>query len=283
MEYWDDYEVLRIETPEQLELRLPLAGFGPRFVAAAIDYMIVFAGTGILVFIELVALGAWLGISSGASGTEPPESMIILMVMIIMLTALLPQVFYFAIFEQTWQGQTPGKRVAGIRVIRRGGGRLVFRDVLIRSLLRIIDLLPNMGFVAWVSFFYTRYQQRLGDLAADTVVVREFSSKQPFIWAAAAPDSGGPPSPGRLTNKLVYAIGSYLSRTRELQPEFRERLSRVLINQLGYGSEGMSLAQREGYLATIMAQAMGMPAPGQQQGRPGNTGGGPLGGQHVGI
>ncbi len=282
LEYWDDYEVLRIETPEQLELRLPLAGFGPRFLAAGIDYMIVFAGTGVLLFIEMMLMGFWIAGSATASQTEPPTSLIILMMLVIILTALLPQVFYFAIFESIWQGQTPGKRVAGIRVIRRGGGRLVFRDVLIRNLLRIIDLLPNLGFVAWVSFFATRNQQRLGDLAADTVVVREFSSKQPFIWAAAAPDTGGPSQPGRLSNKLVYAIGSYLSRLRELSPEARERLSRVLINQLGYGTDGMSLTQREGYLSTVMAQAMGMQVP-QQQARPRDPDGGALGGQHVGI
>lgn len=304
MEYWDDYEVLRIETPEQLELRLPLAGFGPRFLAAALDYLILGVGSGVLIFIEIMiiaGIAAASGASSGGAGPSETyiESIMLLMAVLVILTALLPQVFYFAVFEAIWQGQTPGKRATGLRVIRRGGGRLLFRDNIIRNLLRVVDLLPSMGFVAWVSFFATRYQQRLGDLAADTVVVREFTSRQPFVWAAAdnAPQ-GQSSQPGRLTGTLVQAIGSYLGRMRELSPETRERLSRSLINQLGYGTEGLGLTDRENYLATIMAQAMGVqgqPAPaqtgrGQQTpvssrslGEPLDRSGGPLGGGHIGI
>jgi hypothetical protein len=178
----------------------------------------------------------------------------VIFVVALILIAMLSPVFYFVLFEHLWNGQTPGKRWMGIRVVRRGGLPLEFSHVLIRNLLRIIDSLPSNMMAGLVCFFATRYQQRLGDLAADTVVIREFAQgKQPFIWTGT-PEALAlrPAAPGALTQALAYAAGNYLTRAAGLQQHTRLEISNELIRRLGYSAATLSLREREDYLASLL-------------------------------
>jgi uncharacterized RDD family membrane protein YckC len=254
MEFWEDYETLRIETPEGLDLFLPLAGFGPRFLAFFIDMIGVSIAQVILIAIGIgIAVGAQLG---AASGPDDVGLLMIIILAVLLIVFLLAPVFYFMLFESLWSGQTPGKRLAGIRVIRRGGFPVGRREVLLRNLLRIIDMLPSNWIVGLVSFFATQNQQRVGDVAADTVVVREFSGRRPVTSPMAydgnVADLHQPAH--ALSPQLAYAIGSYLQRLGELSPPTREQLSLRCIEALGYTGSHLSLEQREGYLASIMRQ-----------------------------
>ena len=80
---------------------------------------------------------------------------------------------YFIFFELTWNGQTPGKRAAGVRVLTSRGEPVTLVHTLVRNVLRIVDALPSFYMVGVISILVTRRSQRLGDLAAGTVVVRE--------------------------------------------------------------------------------------------------------------
>jgi uncharacterized RDD family membrane protein YckC len=246
-EYWEDYEVLTVETPENLELRLPLAGFGPRFLAAFVDYMIEAVAIMILVVIGIViSFSAFSG-----AGADPTDSAMLFLVLAIAVY-IGATLGYFVLFEWLWNGQTPGKRIAGIRVVRRGGLPLSFREVLLRNLFRLLDMLPSNGFTGLVSFFATKHQQRLGDLVADTVVIREFASQTPYPWVGTLPNESASGTGQGLSLQLSYVIGSYLARTYALPVEARIEITDTVIRRLGYRADELSLAEREAYLAHVL-------------------------------
>lgn len=247
-EFWEDYEVLTVETPENLELRLPLAGFGPRLLALFIDSLISGLVMVLLLVIAIVLLSASL--FSGPSA-NPMEAMMTLMIVFAAIY-LACTLGYFLGFEWAWNGQTPGKRMAGIRVVRRGGLPLTFKGVLLRNLFRILDMLPSNGFIGLVSFFASRHQQRLGDLVADTVVVREFTARTPYPWVGGAADGPGAGMQG-LTPQMNYVISSYLARAFALPVETRLSVTDAVIRRLGYSAAPLSLAEREAYLAQVLA------------------------------
>jgi uncharacterized RDD family membrane protein YckC len=250
-DFLEDYEVLTVETPENLELRLPLAGFGPRFLAQLVDNVIL-GVVGTVVFIAAIASSA---VYVPASGSE--EALLVPIIIMILLL-LFVTVGYYALFESLWNGQTPGKRLTGIRVVRRGGLPLTFREVALRNLIRLVDWLPSYGFAGLVSFFATRNQQRLGDLAADTVVIREFSTYLPHSWLADDSRSalGGPAPAGYATSmlspRMAYVLHSYLSRATLLSVGERLELTERMIGALGYSGAALSLREREDYLAAIL-------------------------------
>jgi uncharacterized RDD family membrane protein YckC len=259
MEFWEDFETLRIETPEGLDLFLPLAGFGPRFLAFLIDSLIIGVAQALLIFI-LIMTSVFGAVGMGSSGSSPDFAwLFILMLVLFLLVALLAPILYFAIFETIWAGQTPGKRTAGIRVIRRGGYPAGRREIFTRNVMRIVDMLPSNWMVGVVSFFATHNQQRVGDLVADTVVVREFAGRQPLSQSTPSFEKlyGGSTAaaPGTLTPALSYIIGSYIQRAHELDVYAREHLTLRCIEALGYNGQHLSLTQRESYLASVIQSA----------------------------
>jgi uncharacterized RDD family membrane protein YckC len=88
---------------------------------------------------------------------------------------------YFTLFEAFWNGRTPGKRIAGIRVIQRSGRPIGFLESLARNLVRYVDQIPFFYAVGVIVMFITRQHQRLGDLAAGTLVVRD-GEPEPTPW-----------------------------------------------------------------------------------------------------
>lgn len=241
-EFWEDYEVLTVETPENIELKLPLAGFGPRFLALAVDSLL--QGV-VLVVVFLIAIAAAIG----SAPVDEGAAMLIVLVFVL-AGSVMALLGYYVVFEAIWNGQTPGKRLTGIRVVKRGGLPLTFTDSLLRNLLRLVDYFPSYGLVGLVSFFATRNQQRLGDLVADTVVVREFTRNVPYTWVEHHDFSGN--QAATLPPVLSYVIGSYLTRLPQLPVEERLQLTERIISTLGYESRRMSLKERDDYLASLL-------------------------------
>lgn len=244
-DFLEDFEVVTVETPENLELRLPLAGFGPRFLAQLVDSAIL----GLVSLIVIVAAIASAAVIIPNSG-EAEALLMPIVVMILLLIVV--NVGYFMLFEWLWNGQTVGKRLCGIRVVRRGGLPLTIREVLLRNLLRMVDNLPTNGFVGLVSFFASRYQQRLGDLVADTVVVREFSSRAPYPWLGGGARNPLATSQSLLAPRMSYVIQSYFMRAQHLPVPVRLELTQRVIENLGYPAAAMSLREREDYLASLL-------------------------------
>src|ERR1041385_2669738 len=177
-------DTLVIETPERVPLHFALASIGNRFIACAIDHTIQ--------IVTLIIIGIFFAIVSDASSLgerlmSAPKWVIALLVVIqaIILDG------YFAVFEWIWRGQTPGKRWLKLRVIREDGRPISFFEAAVRNLLRVVDfLVPPFYSIGLISVFATERDQRVGDLVAGTVVVREREAEAPaFAEVFASPVS----------------------------------------------------------------------------------------------
>jgi uncharacterized RDD family membrane protein YckC len=164
---------LSIETPELVAIEMPLAGIGSRFIALLVDYLIWAAGMLVLIFFGSLILPA-LGVFSRLSEQWAVASVIFIVFLV--------QWGYFTLFEALWNGRTPGKRIARIRVIQRSGRAIGLFESMARNLLRYIDQIPfPLHAVGVVCMFVTRQHQRLGDLAAGTLVVRD-REEETSLW-----------------------------------------------------------------------------------------------------
>jgi uncharacterized RDD family membrane protein YckC len=152
---------LSIDTPENVLLEAELAGFGSRCIAALIDYLILIA---ILVAFFCLASRSLINLS-------PRDSSLAIGLFILVQFIIIS--FYHLIFEFLWNGQTPGKRRLGIRVVQTNGMPISARAILVRNFVRLFDFLPLAYGVGLLVMFATKNTQRLGDLAAGTIVVRE--------------------------------------------------------------------------------------------------------------
>jgi uncharacterized RDD family membrane protein YckC len=168
---------LNIETPEQVELRFPIAGIGSRFLAVLTDSLLKAAALGLLIFFYLLVSGSSM-ISIGASISNTRANWLIAGCFLFLFLA---QWAYYSLFEALWNGQTPGKRLLKIRVIKDSGRQITFFEALARNLLRIVDWFPTLYFVGVISMLCNREQKRLGDLVAGTIVVHERSDEQPLM------------------------------------------------------------------------------------------------------
>lgn len=157
-------EKLTIDTPEQIALEYLLASAGSRFLALAIDTLLQLAVGAVIGL--LVLFGVTLTFATGGDLSLWLQALAILLWFTIYYG-------YFAIFEALWNGQTPGKRVIGLRVITLSGRPITGFDAILRNLVRIVDQIPGIYAVGLVAVFVSAKNQRLGDLAAGTVVVHE--------------------------------------------------------------------------------------------------------------
>jgi uncharacterized RDD family membrane protein YckC len=177
-------EILVIETPERVPLHFALASIGNRFIACAIDHTIQ-----IVALIVLIVVFAIISdyANFGSRLTNAPKWLIALLVIVVFLLMS----GYFAIFEWLWHGQTPGKRWMKLRVIREDGRPISFFEAIVRNLLRDFDIMPFPFYsIGLISVFSTDRDQRVGDLVAGTVVVREREAEAPaFAEVFASPVS----------------------------------------------------------------------------------------------
>jgi uncharacterized RDD family membrane protein YckC len=174
-------ETLIIETPERVPLAFALASIGKRFLAVAIDHFIQYLS---------IILIAWFFVfisdasfqseeTAGELLSEMPKWTIAIMILILFL------VFsgYFILFEWLWDGQTPGKRLMKLRVIREDGRPITLWEAIARNLLRVFDAAPGFFLpvysVGLIVIFLSNRDQRTGDVFAGTVVIRERSDEAP--------------------------------------------------------------------------------------------------------
>jgi len=173
-------ETLVIETPERVPLAFALASIGNRFLAAAIDHFIQYVSIAIVVWLFLSAAG--FGEQAGMIEeirSEAPKWMIAVMIFILFLLFA----GYFIFFEWLWDGQTPGKRLLKLRVIREDGRPITLWEAIARNLLRVFDAIPGFLLpiysVGLIVIFLSNRDQRVGDIFAGTVVIRERTDEAP--------------------------------------------------------------------------------------------------------
>jgi uncharacterized RDD family membrane protein YckC len=156
---------LKIRTPEGVEFALPLAGPISRMLALVLDMLVVMT-IGYLAKQILAPLGFF--------GKDFSDAIRVVVYFAISL-------LYMMIAEWLWRGQTVGKRLLRLRVVDAGGLRLEPSQVIVRNLMRLIDALPALYLVGGIACLASRHRQRLGDLAAGTVVVRAPKLERPDL------------------------------------------------------------------------------------------------------
>ncbi len=221
---------LTIETPEQTALDFAVAGIGSRFLAIAYDAIIQFL-IGLI-----VGIGGFMALA-GISTVAPKAA--VWGGAVLMLFYFFLYFGYYAIFEILWNGQTPGKRKVGIRVIKDSGRPLTPAEAIGRNLMRIVDWLPFLYGVGMVSAFLTKGNKRLGDLVVGSLVVRETalaelkpvwqtapSTSAPVVW------SGGPLGADRLSAEEFALIESFLSRRSALDLGVRNQMSSAILRRI---------------------------------------------------
>ena len=253
-------EQVSVETPEQIDIAFQQAGIGSRFYAALID-------TAVLTLISLVGyyvnrrfiselgdiVGNWLGALGG-----------------VLVFALFWG--YYIAFEVTTNGQTLGKRALGLRVIKEGGYPIGFADAAIRNLVRIVDFLPFFYAVGLLCMVINRNWQRLGDLAAGTLVIKTARTELKLTGSQVGNASISIPprefvytawiQPALVTEREIQVIHEYLTRRTTLPGPRRLALARVIASPIvermgGTGFIGYDRFLEEVYLLKTSETAEG--------------------------
>ncbi len=243
-------------TPENVELRYEVAGIGSRLIAAMLDYLLISLAE-IMLLIGMAGLGPVVvatlrGLMDRATA-EAAGTWIMAGLVIVLFLAWWG---YFVIFELVWNGQTPGKRLAGLRVLRENGQPVGVVASLARNLLRAVDGFLFLGIIV---MFMDRSSRRLGDFAAGTMVVREPRrlSERAFtgitIPEVPAMVVQSLPNPGRLTRSHYALVRDYFGRRGRLRSDEAQRIARQLADELRrvLEAEGAQPADSEWFLATV--------------------------------
>lgn len=231
---------ISIPTPEGVALEMTLAGMGSRAVAGAID--LVFKG---------LLVGVILIVVLGLLGSRGP----IILVPAIGLTLLL----YDVCFETLRGGRTLGKSIGGLRVVRSSGGPVDLVASMIRNVMRLVDGIVLSYVPTIVSIAVTRRNQRPGDLAADTIVIRErraIDREQPrfgssALGAPAHAAAGASWDVSAVPAQDIATVRAFLERREGLAAPARERLAAQLEGALRPRVGGADVTDPERFLEIL--------------------------------
>jgi len=221
---------LQIDTPEQIALELPLAGIGSRFLGLVIDTLIQF----VLYIIAAFAVGFSAALA-GAVGIGRylrwiPVSWAPAIAILFMFSVYWG---YFAFFEMIWKGQTPGKRLAKIRVIKESGRPINAYEAIARNLLRAIDGLPGMYGVGIVCMMLNRQNRRLGDYVAGTVVVHDKRTEEVKPdWNTVMEPAAANPQLSFVTSEELVLIETYLHRRVDMDLILRDQVAYKIASRI---------------------------------------------------
>lgn len=245
MEYEDR---LRIATPEGVDVDVVVAGLGSRFIALLLDLVI-----------QTVVILA-LGLAFGVLGDLGAAAYAV--------TAFLVFFGYPVLFEVLAGGRTPGKRAVGLRVVTADGGPVGFVPSAVRNIVRLVDLLPSTYTVGMVAVLASSKHQRLGDLAAGTLVIRDrvaggvggsggaVGSPAGFQLASTVklpPEASGWDL-SAVTAADVAAVRAFLERRAQLPPPTRRQIGADLASRLAPRVLGPPLDQgSERFLELLVA------------------------------
>ena len=198
-------------TPEAVLLSVDAAGLGSRMIAVMIDTAI---QAGLLLTILLIVAGVGGSSSTGA-------------LVILSIGAFVIVWAYYPLFEGLWSGRTPGKRAQGLRVVRSDGQPATIGPVLVRNIVRVADFLPAFYAVGVASMLLSRRSQRLGDIAAGTLVIRERSHPEPAPLVLPIDPSSRVDTAAVLQPEYVV-IRNFLQRRAQLHPQARAQIAAQL-------------------------------------------------------
>jgi uncharacterized RDD family membrane protein YckC len=217
---------LKIDTPEQIALELPLAGIGSRFLGLTIDTLLQFLlyviGGFAFAFAGFLGIGRYL--------RWIPTTWIPAVVILFLFCVYWG---YFAFFEIIWKGQTPGKRVAKIRVINESGRPINAYEAIARNLLRAIDVLPGMYGVGIVCMMLNSQNRRLGDYVAGSVVVHDKRTEEVKPeWNTVAEPAAANPQLSSVAAEELVLIETYLHRRIGMDVTLRDQVAQQIANRI---------------------------------------------------
>jgi uncharacterized RDD family membrane protein YckC len=220
---------LQIVTPEAVVISLPTAGLGSRFLARLLDVGI----QGVAIIVLLIGSAFVGGVAGGAGGTGA--------LVVILIVGTLIWLGYPIAFETLWRGRTPGKAALGLRVVTREGSPIRFRHALIRGVIGLVDVWLLSGSIGVITMLLSRNEQRFGDMAAGTIVIRERSGAPAPSATMFAPPPGCESYVANLDVSGVAPVGyeaarSFLLRAATIRPAARAdlaaRLATPMLHQL---------------------------------------------------
>jgi uncharacterized RDD family membrane protein YckC len=222
----DPTEKLTIETPEQISLEFPLAGVGSRGYALCIDTLIQIAAA---LVVGLIVVFTTSDLERSWVQARNWEIAIALFLLFCLYWG------YFAIFEILWNGQTPGKRKAKIRVISASGRPITPFEGIGRNFMRAID---SIGFylVGSITCAIDKQNRRLGDMVAGTVVVHEVEEQGVFYWYGQSKSASAPSvsqQVSALTGQEFQLIETFLARRLDIPNLQRLESARAIADRMG--------------------------------------------------
>ncbi|HTY92540.1 MAG TPA: RDD family protein [Steroidobacteraceae bacterium] len=213
---------LVVTSPTGVDVELAIAGPGSRAYAFVIDW-----------HIRLLAALAWFGIAAFVESgvvylrANTPAAI----TAIIVLPALAIYFLYHPLVEIAMRGRTPGKRMAGVRIVNRQGGTPSTLALLIRNGFRLIDSLPAFYGLGLCVTLFSAQRLRVGDLAAGTLLVHDGDAE-----ARALTQLGSLGVNPHLDAGIVALGNELLLRWPELEPARRRELARDLLRRIATGS-----------------------------------------------
>ena len=219
---------LEVATPERVALSLPVAGIGYRSIAYLIDVLILFTFWIVAYFIFSLVVRDVLAIVEGLSSLTKTLAI---------LGWFATQWLFWTVSEVFWNGQTPGKRLLRIRVVREDGGPIGFFESAVRNLCRVIDFMPMAYAAGLLTMLVTRQNRRLGDLLAGTLLVREekFDLDKYRGRPIDALPVGRPAHLAPLAPAELELVLGFLARRESFTPDARRRLGLKMVQRFGAG------------------------------------------------
>ena len=250
-------EILDIQTPENVAFGYQVAGIGSRFLAALVD-------TALIVVLQVAVFATFALIMRAVGQSLLADRLSPWVIAVVGLISFLFFWGYYILFELLWNGQSPGKRLNQLRVIRANGTPIGPPESIIRNLTRLVDLLPAAYGLGIITMFIDKQSRRLGDLAAGTLVV--YDRKPIPIQSLGTHRSvsfktyGNNPAPieglplERLSNDDLHLIEDFLLRRDQLT--HRETLAIRILNKiyqrLGVPAPSLSRLEAEDTLVMIL-------------------------------
>jgi uncharacterized RDD family membrane protein YckC len=237
---------LTIDTPEQVHLEFELAGIGSRFMALLVDSLI----QGLMYLVLGITAGVLMA-SLFASARTWVGAVAIFVVFLIYWG-------YFVLFETFWKGQTPGKRVAKIRVIKDSGRPISAFESMSRNLLRVADGFPGFYGVGVITMLLNKQNRRLGDFVAGTLVVHETSDKESALFFNTAESTDFIfPQAAKMTLQEAELIEAFLARRLDIPPAVRQqngqRIAEMLAARLSIPADARP-ADNENFLEILVRE-----------------------------
>jgi len=225
---------LTIDTPEQVHLEFGLANLGSRFMAIFADTIIQIVVYLVLVILDETTLAGALFSRIGSYRVWVRAVIIIAYFCVFW--------GYFAAFEAFWKGQTPGKRWAGIRVIKDTGRPIDAFEAIARNFLRVVDFFPGFYGIGIVTMLLNSKNRRLGDFVAGTLVVHERTAKESDLFFNTSLKAEAVLYQAtRLSVQEVELIETFLARRLDIPAEVRKqsavRIAEMIGGKLGIGPE----------------------------------------------